>query len=183
MLPHVRGFSLTELAVAVAIAGTTMALALPSFTQLRRQSESRSASHLLTVSLATARLSAVSLNRPVAVCAATAGGACRGDGIWDDGWLGYRDDLRAGQPQTPAAVIQHVGASQVAAGMRVRSSVHRSQARFLPDGRSSGSNLSIVVCHPDARVPALRVIVNNAGRVRSERLPDAHRPPECVPQA
>jgi type IV fimbrial biogenesis protein FimT len=183
MPPHSRGFSLTELAITLAITGIAAALALPSFTQLRRQSESRSASHLLSVSLATARLAAVSLNQPVAVCAATDNGACRSDGIWDEGWLVYRDDARKGQPATPAAVLQHVGPGQLGPGLRVRSSVHRSQARFLPDGRSSGSNLSILVCPSDTRIQALRVIVSNSGRVRSERLPVTPPPPECAPQA
>jgi type IV fimbrial biogenesis protein FimT len=183
MPSRMRGFSLVELTVVIAIAGTAMALALPSFTQMRRNSESRSASHLLAASLAAARLAAVSLNRPVAVCAATTGGMCRSDGIWDEGWLVYRDDRRTGQPLNSTAVIHHVGPGQMAPGLRVRSSVHRSQARFLPDGRSSGSNLSILVCHPDTRVPPLRVIVNNAGRVRSERRPAAPAPAECAPQA
>jgi type IV fimbrial biogenesis protein FimT len=72
-----------------------------------------------------------------------------------------------------------VGPGDVASGLRVRSSRHRSQARFLPDGRSSGSNLSILLCHPDARIQTVRVIVNNAGRVRSERPAGTSPTPEC----
>jgi type IV fimbrial biogenesis protein FimT len=174
-----RGFTLVEAAVVLVIGGVVMAIALPSFSQLKRQAESRATGHLLTSSLALARLSAVSLNAPVAVCAATATGTCRSDGIWDEGWLVYRDARRLGRPADPGAIIQQVGPGDVAPGLRVRSSRHRSQARFLPDGRSSGSNLSILICHPDAHIQTVRVIVNNAGRVRSERRAGSSPAPEC----
>ncbi len=183
MSRNMRGFSFVELAVVLVIGGIVMAIALPSFTQLRRHSESRASSHLLSSSLSLARLNAVSLNVPVAVCAASAAGACRNDGIWDEGWLVYRDDARRGRPSGPEAFIQQVGSGGLAPGLRIRSSRHRSQVRFLPDGRSSGSNLSILVCHADARISPVRVIVNNAGRVRSERQAGAALPPECIPQA
>jgi type IV fimbrial biogenesis protein FimT len=174
-----HGFTLVEATVVLVIGGVVMAIALPSFSQLRRQAESRATGHLLTSSLALARLNAVSLNAPVAVCAATAAGTCRSDGIWDEGWLVYRDARRLGRPADPGAIIQQVGPGDVAPGLRVRSSRHRSQARFLPDGRSSGSNLSILICHPDARIQTVRVIVNNAGRVRSERRAGTSPTPEC----
>ena len=46
------------------------------------------------------------------------------------------------------------------------SSAGRPQLRYLPDGRSSGSNLRVRLCRDDTLLG--QVIVNNVGRVRSE---------------
>ena len=51
--------------------------------------------------------------------------------------------------------------------LRVASTSGRQQLRYLPDGRSAGSNLTVRLCREDTLLG--RVIVNNGGRVRSER--------------
>jgi type IV fimbrial biogenesis protein FimT len=175
-----RGFTLLELVVAVAIVGAMLAVALPSFSQMRRHAQVRTTNHLLTASLASARVAAISFNVPVGVCAADARPICRTDGVWDEGWLVFRDPKRLGHPESIGSVITHVGPEQTAGGPRVRSSRHRSSIRFLPDGRSSGSNLSVQVCPLDPGVRGISVIVSNGGRVRSE--PQSALRPECPPQ-
>ena len=52
--------------------------------------------------------------------------------------------------------------------LRVVSTRGREQLRYLPDGRSPGSNLTISICNDRSEVLA-RVIVNNMGRPRSQR--------------
>ena len=52
--------------------------------------------------------------------------------------------------------------------LRILSSPGRPQLRYLPDGRSSGSNLTVRLCREDTLLA--QIIVNNAGRVRSETL-------------
>jgi type IV fimbrial biogenesis protein FimT len=50
--------------------------------------------------------------------------------------------------------------------LRIVSSTGRIQLRYLPDGRSAGSNLSVRLCREDKLLA--QVIVNNTGRIRSE---------------
>jgi len=50
---------------------------------------------------------------------------------------------------------------------RIRSSVGRPQLRYLPDGRSAGSNLTVRISLRDRLMS--EVVVNNGGRARSRR--------------
>ena len=169
------GFTLPEAVTVLAVAGVLLALALPSFMQVKHQMQARATSHQLSTSLASARQTAVMRNTSVAVCPASAAGICREDGIWDEGWLVFHDRERLGRPALPADILQHVVPGS---GLRVRSGQARSQVRFLPDGRSSGSNLTIRVCSGHRKVEGRSIIVSNAGRPRAEGLPANH--PECA---
>ena len=59
--------------------------------------------------------------------------------------------------------------------LRVVSTVGRQQLRYLPDGRSAGTNLTISICNKGGELLG-KVIVNNMGRPRSER---PKRPAAC----
>ena len=52
--------------------------------------------------------------------------------------------------------------------LRVVSTKGRPQLRYLPDGSSAGSNLTISICNNRQQLLG-KVIVNNMGRPRSER--------------
>src|SRR3546814_10203980 len=62
------GFSLIELIATVSVLATLLAIALPSFTTLLQGSRASGTYHLLTTSLAAARLRAIKDNAPVTVC-------------------------------------------------------------------------------------------------------------------
>src|SRR3546814_8372883 len=62
------GFSLIELVATLSVLATLLAIALPSFTTLLQGSRASGTYHLLTTSLAAARLRAVKDNAPVTVC-------------------------------------------------------------------------------------------------------------------
>ena len=59
--------------------------------------------------------------------------------------------------------------------LRVVGTPGRPRLRYLPDGRSAGTNLTLSICSQDGRLLG-SVIVNNAGRPRSER---PKRPQPC----
>ncbi len=169
-----RAFTLVELAATLAILAVLLALALPSLQQLRAHTQARSTSHMLSASLASARLAAVARRRPVSVCPVDAMGHCRSDGVWDEGWIVYYDPDRKRAPREPGHILR---TGKPAPGLRVRSSPSRSHVRFLPLGRTAGNNLSLIVCSGHRRVDGTRVVVSNGGRVRTERLVPDH--PAC----
>jgi type IV fimbrial biogenesis protein FimT len=175
MSASIRGFNLIELAVSLTIAAAVMAIALPSLSQFRSEARMRSASHQLGTSLAMARQFAVNQGRPFSVCPALPGGPCRADGIWDGGWIVFRDTARTGRPASRDDILQSV---VPAAGVTVRTSPGRSNVRFLPLGNSPGTNLTITVCSRQAPAVGARVVLSNSGRVRTERVPRGH--PDCV---
>lgn len=161
------GFSLIELVVTLSVLTIILTIALPSFAALLQGSRESSTYHLLTTSLAAARLRAVKDNAPVTVCPSADGRTCRGDAIWSEGWILYRDPGRDLQPASSDAVIQQFG--PVGGRLRLRSTAGRTRVRFLPSGWAFGSNLSIRLCRPGKDGFRGSVIVNNAGRPRTER--------------
>ena len=52
--------------------------------------------------------------------------------------------------------------------LHIQSSSGRNHLRYLPDGRSAGSNLTIRICNQKGLLLGA-VVVNNAGRPRTER--------------
>ncbi|GAA3928564.1 GspH/FimT family pseudopilin [Luteimonas lutimaris] len=163
------GFTLIELLITMAVLATLAAIALPSFSALLQRSSESATYHLLTTSLATARLRAVKDNAPVTVCPSADGSTCRSDGVWSDGWILYRDPDRDPQPPTADAVIQRL--DDVGHALQLRSTPGRHRVRFLPSGWAYGSNLTIRLCRPGSGGFLGSVIVNNAGRPRTERQP------------
>ena len=161
------GFSLVEAIVTLAVLSILMAISLSTFGTTLERAREASTYHLLTTSLATARLGAVMNGVPLTVCPSLDGRSCRGDEVWSDGWIIYRDPDRTPQPQTNAAVLQRFDG--VGGGLQLRSTASRKYVRFLPSGWASGSNLSIRLCRPGRGGFLGSVIVNNAGRPRTER--------------
>lgn len=161
------GFSLIELIATVSVLAIILSIAVPSFTTLLQGARASGAYHLLITSLAAARLRAVKDNAPVTVCPSADGRTCRSDEVWSDGWIVYRDPGRDAQPQGIDSVIQHFDG--VGGGLQLRTTSGRSRVRFLPAGWAYGSNLSIRLCRPGRNGFLGSVIVNNAGRPRTER--------------
>ncbi len=161
------GFTLIELVVALLVLGIVVGLAAPSFQSLVERSRAQAVFHGLTASLAGARLAAVQLNRPVTVCPTLDGLRCRRDLVWDDGWMTYIDAGRGDHPASAEAVIRREGPAD--GRIAVRGSSGRHRVRFQPSGWASGANISLRVCSRPARKLLGEVVVNNAGRPRSER--------------
>lgn len=70
------------------------------------------------------------------------------------------------QPNLPEDLLRHEAVSLPDA-FRIRSSSGRPQLRYLPNGMSTGSNLTVRICLQERLMT--EVIVNNAGRARSRR--------------
>ena len=157
-----------ELMVTMAVVAIAIALASPALAALVEAHAASGARHRLTTSLAFARLAAIKHGHAVTVCPSSDGARCRRDGVWDEGWLVYADADKQQDPVTPESLLE---VSQgVSGGITVRSPSSRSRVRFSPWGWSAGHNLTIELCTP-RHGATHRLIVNNAGRPRTERLP------------
>ena len=64
--------------------------------------------------------------------------------------------------------VLHTDLKPTSRHLRVISNTGRKQLRYLPDGRSAGTNLTISICNPAGSLLG-KVIVNNMGRPRSQR--------------
>ncbi|MBV6815244.1 GspH/FimT family protein [Xanthomonas axonopodis pv. passiflorae] len=86
--------------------------------------------------------------------------------IWSQGWILFKDPGRGGQPPTSASVIR-AEYGFATGGIDIVSTAGRSIVRFLPNGRSSGTNITISLCSNARRLAD--VVVNNSGRARTVR--------------
>lgn len=161
-----KGFTLMEALTTVAVLAAVLAVGMPAMASIRHRAQASAAMHQLTTALATARIMAVSRSRSVTVCPSRDGSSCRTDLNWDAGWIIYLDPGREAQPASGALVMQRTDGPK---GVTIRSTAGRHSVRYLPDGMSSGTNVSLSICSTaDTRLVG-RIVINNAGRARSER--------------
>lgn len=161
-----RGFSLLEALVVMAISAIVLAIGVPSYRSVIENQRASSTMHLLTAYMASARGTAISYRIPTVVCPSNRAGGCRMDGDWSQGWLMFFDADGNRQPDAREDILRDENAP-LHPSLRLVSSSGRPQLRYLPDGRSAGSNISVRLCRGDVLLG--QVIVNNVGRVRSEK--------------
>lgn len=161
------GFSLIEAATVTAIAAIGLVVGVPSYQGMVERQRTSSAMHLLTAHMASARSTAISYRIPTVVCPSDRAGGCRSDGDWSQGWLMFFDKDGNRRPDAREDILRDENAP-IHPSLRIVSSKGHPELRYLPDGRSAGSNLSVRLCGNDKLLGV--VIVNNVGRVRSETM-------------
>lgn len=159
---RLRGFSLIELMVTIAVLAVLLALAAPSFAALVRQWRLTSAAETLAGDLRLARSTAIRTSRPVALCTRN-GDQCGTGGNWaTSGWLIFSDlnddgVLGAGEP----LIAQRGPQAGIA-------SINRASAlRFRNNGSLSGATagLNIIPAGADTSHAGLSINITAMGRV------------------
>ena len=177
MAVRASGFTLLEFLVSIAVVALLLSIGVPSLVGALERVRLHGAFSALTVSLANARLAAVSRGVAVTVCPSQDGRQCRKDLVWDTGWIVFIDRARNGVPPGADAVLER--ATPDLSGISVRSTAGRHLLRYQPSGYSPGSNVTLRICRAADQRELGRVVVNKGGRARSER-PTRLQP--CVPE-
>ncbi|HET6784279.1 MAG TPA: GspH/FimT family pseudopilin, partial [Pseudoxanthomonas sp.] len=142
------GFSLLEALVVMAVSAILLAIGVPSYRSMIENQRASSTMHLLTAYMASARGTAISYRIPTVVCPSNRTGGCRMDGDWSQGWLMFFDADGNRQPDAREDILRDENAP-LHPSLRLVSSSGRPQLRYLPDGRSAGSNISVRLCRDD----------------------------------
>ena len=178
MQGEIRGFTLVELAVTLAVAAILLALATPSFAELLRRNRLAAANNELVTALNVARAEALRRGRPVAVCATSDQRSCAGSNDWTTGWVVFEDNAAAGAPGAPAAAsadydIRMISVSPAMDGGFILGAAD-SWYRFFPTGSLGWSDVggaserSFVLRNTACKGnEARRITVNRIGRIRS----------------
>ena len=167
------GFTLPELLIGVLVLAVGIGLALPSLHALADRQRADGTLHLLTAHLALARTLAIQQRREIHACVSLSGLSCRKGWQWHEGWALVPGPGSRGRP-SDRRLLARQGALPHAGHVRVISNRDTALV-FRPSGRSAGTNRSISICI-HRRVHAV-VVIQNSGRVRTERL----REPKACP--
>jgi len=165
-----RGMALVELAVVVSILAVLTAVALPAFGGMLERQRARAAMGALSTQMQLTRMAAITHRRPAVLCPSRGGDACDGGTDWGGGWLVFLDRDGNQQPDSGDEILRSEPAPTGTA-IRLVGTAGRPRLRYLPDGRSAGSNLTISVCNTEGDLLGA-VVVNNVGRPRSVRPAD-----------
>lgn len=146
-MPRVRGVTLVELIVALAIAAILMAIALPSFQGTLRSSRVAGATNQFIAAVVLARSEAIKNTRGAGVCASANGSTCQAGTDWGVGLMVWADVNGNGtfQPGTDTVLRFLQGNPRVT----VTGPAAVDAIRFDPRGRIVGVEQSVVL-QPDA---------------------------------
>ncbi|WP_446830268.1 GspH/FimT family protein [Candidatus Foliamicus sp.] len=159
-----RGFTLMEILVALAVATVAALLAQPTIATGMLNVQRSTTINGLIRSLHLARRSAAERGKATIVCASSDGRQCSSAENWDSGWI-VHDDAHPAAPYapTPGSILYR---SRVGAGLAI--SANRTQFVFRPF-RGRSTNGTLIVCDRRGSAEARAVIVNNIGRPRAAR--------------
>jgi type IV fimbrial biogenesis protein FimT len=97
---EVRGVTLIELMVTLAVLVILASLAIPSFQGSLASSRVSSTANELISSIAQARSHAIKIGSRVTLCKSADGATCSTSGNWEQGWIMLKDTVRAGSTAT-----------------------------------------------------------------------------------
>lgn len=89
--PRMRGFTLIELMVTVAIAAILIVVVAPSFSEAIMGNKLASFANNFVASAQLARSEAIKRNATVRVCRSADGSTCATSGTWQQGWIVFHD--------------------------------------------------------------------------------------------
>ncbi|MBK6008460.1 GspH/FimT family pseudopilin [Ramlibacter ginsenosidimutans] len=172
--PPVRGFTLIEAMVTLAVAGVLASVAIPSFVSLGQRFRLNSVSSSLGASLQWARSEAIKANVDVIVCASNAAGTnCTTSTNWGvNGWLICYDANADGS--CDASTAQLINPVQFYGSVDRSTQVTGPAAgvRFTPSGEQSvgAATATIQAMGTWSGAPTLTTTVAPSGVVKGSRL-------------
>lgn len=131
----IRGFTLLELMVTIAVGAILMALALPSFQGTFRSNRLATTANKMTAAIALARSDAIKTTRAAGVCGSTDGTSCTAS--WAGGWLVWQDTDRNGALNGNEAVLSYF--SNTSAVTVAVTNAGGTPARLIFDARGRAS--------------------------------------------
>lgn len=177
--PHLQGFSLIEMMVAVAVIAILAAVAVPNMQSMIASSALRTATNDVVAALAQTRSQAIKEGGRVTMCKSANGTSCATTGDWEQGWIIFVDPTR-NSPWTNASVdtgeTVSVYSQALSGNIVVKGNNGASQyVSYSADGLSrqlNGSSLSaatIRVCSTSTALQdsqrARDIAINSIGRV------------------
>lgn len=167
----VRGFTLVELLVTMAIAAVLAMVAVPSMAAMYRSIKLSSATNVFVSGLHLARSEAIKRNGRVVLCKSNNRETCAMEGGWEQGWIVFHDLNNSGSRELSEPIIRR---EQPLAGS-LRMTGNLTVARYVSFAPTGGTRLlsggfqagTVTLCLQSAeRGEGRQIILNAVGRPR-----------------
>ena len=163
---RLRGFTLVELLMTLAVVAVLVTFAVPSFHSMLDSGKLTTASNALLSSIQLARSEAIRRGGRVVLCKSSDGLACAERGGWEQGWMVFHDANNDGERDRSEPVIQRM--QPLAASLRLTgNSTVAKDVSFLSTGGGFQAG-TLTVCNPSAGQARL-IVLNAAGRPRIQK--------------
>ena len=172
----VRGYTLMEMMIAVAIMAILAAIAVPSFAAIQQNAARRTALNNFWHAIFLARSEAVKRNSVIAMCRSSDGISCNNTGTdWSGGWIVF-DNLDHDEPATRDSnepILQTYSAWPTG---HITSNRKTFSFRASTQGAVNGT---IVFCDASGR-SAQAIIISHTGRPRQSSRDANNKPLTCT---
>lgn len=163
----IRGFTLIELMVTIAVMAIGMAIAFPSFTGMIRSNRAAAGTNALIATFNLARTEAIRSNRGAGVCPSTNGTSCATSGGWEQGWLVWSDVDGMGDFDVGEPVVRYFQASTGLSITTAANTVVFDQRGRLVPSNDVAVKLQTSKC-PDDEKLVRNITVSQFGQIRYE---------------
>lgn len=159
-----RGFTLIEAVICMAVASVLLGVAVPAFGDALAGSRASAARTLLLLTVTTAVGHASATGTEVVLCPAE-GTACRDTFDWSGGWIAFAD-INGDRRRAPGETLVHA-ARPLHDAVRLRSTTGRRRLVIRPNGGNAGSNVTFTLCDRRGADAAVTLVLANNGRLRA----------------
>jgi len=162
-----KGFTLVELLIAIALMATLLTVGVPGFRDLVASNQRRAISFDLYSDLQLARSEAISRNQRISVCKSTDGLQCldAAEGGWKDGWIVYANPGGLDDPADVADVLAvHDPIQDYRFSLIPQDPTSAVRFDFKPNGRSQQAG-GLDLCHDSGTVQGRRIRLLATGTV------------------
>ncbi len=177
--PIIRGFTLMELMVAMALLAIIATLAVPAMGDFIQRNRLSSQVNGLVASLSMARNHAVTRRREVVVCKQSGSELCDSSAEWQQGWVVFTDLNRDRQRQADEPLLQAHGPLDSPTSVDFRAFGSSTYIVYYPNGIPRSSNGSFTFCAGTNSSTARVLIMSKTGRLRVSNTYSDGSEPDC----
>jgi type IV fimbrial biogenesis protein FimT len=172
-LRRLRGFTLVELMVVVAIAAILALIAAPALTETINLVRRKTYANQLFEDLTLARNEAIKRGVPVTVCPSTDGENCVARDSWVTGWIVFVDVDATGVRDTGTEALLKIHEPLANGWIATKNGANQQYVTYGPRGTPIGvSNFTLAICPTSAACTTAteanqtNLVMNTLGRVR-----------------